>query len=195
MPPSLIVMGTSLGGLGALREILGALPEDFSIPVALVQHRGREPDETLTTLLQISSRLRVCEPEDKEAIMAGRIYVAPADYHLLVECGTFALSTEGRVNHSRPAIDVLFESAAQAYGRGVVGVVLTGASNDGTEGARHIKKQGGLVIVQDPKTAEAPLMPQSAAAVPGVDRVLPVTEIGPYLVALAEARGLGRRAP
>ena len=127
----------------------------------------------------------VVEPGDKEPIEPAHVYVAPADYHLLVERGMFHLSTEHAVAYSRPSIDVLFESAADAYGDKLTAVVLTGANADGAAGAQRVKERGGFLIVQDPLTAEAPVMPQAAIAAARVDRILPLDRIGPLLVELA----------
>ena len=184
MRNKVIVVGTSLGGLDALRSLLTDLPGDFPLPVVVVQHRSVESDDTLSTLLQRHSMLPVKEVEDKEAILPGHVYLAPADYHLLLEEDTFALSTEAPVGYARPSIDVLFESAADAYGERVIGVILTGASKDGAQGAAKIKERGGLVVVQDPDTAESRIMPEAAIAAADIDQVLPLSEIAPFLVNL-----------
>lgn len=120
------------------------------------------------------------EPEDKDPIAEGRVYLAPRDYHLLIEKGNFALSTEAPVYFARPSIDVLFESAAEAYREKVVGIILTGANGDGARGLARIKAAGGLTLVQEPATAQAPEMPQAAIAA-GIDRILPLHEIAPFL--------------
>jgi two-component system chemotaxis response regulator CheB len=180
--PRLVVIGTSLGGMRALQEVLGGLAFDFPLPVAVVQHRG--PDTTpsqMAPLLQLHCALPVAEAEDKQPFRGGHIYLAPSDYHLLVDAGKFALSTDARVQHARPSIDVLFESAADAYRETVLAVVLTGASADGAQGALRVKRRGGTVVAQDPSTAEAPTMPAAAIAAGAVDRVLPLEEIAPYL--------------
>lgn len=177
----IVVMGLSSGGLHALEVLLPALPKDFPLPVALVQHRASASDASHVAQLQKHSALPVAEPEDKEAIRRGQVYVAPADYHLLVEGGHFALSTEAPVWHARPSIDVLFESAAAAYGEAVIGVLLTGANQDGAQGLAAIKRSGGLAVVQDPKTAQAPEMAKAAIAAAAVDTILPLEEIGPFL--------------
>ena len=122
------------------------------------------------------------DADDKQWIKPGTVYFAPADYHLLVEKGEFSLSVDEAVHHSRPSIDVLFESAADAYGAALIGVILTGANDDGAAGARRIKSRGGLVVAQDPKTAEAPAMPAAAIAAGAVDQILPLDQIGPFLV-------------
>jgi two-component system chemotaxis response regulator CheB len=130
----------------------------------------------------------VREVDDKEAIEPRHVYLAPPDYHLLVERGSFALSTDERVQHARPSIDVLFESAADAYGERVIGIVLTGANEDGAAGLARIADRGGLAIVQDPESAERRAMPDAAIAA-GTPTVLPLEEIGPFVAArcVAEA--------
>jgi two-component system, chemotaxis family, protein-glutamate methylesterase/glutaminase len=177
----IVVIGTSTGGLAAMQVLLPGLSEDFPWAVALVQHRSKEPGSELCKFLQRSCRLKLAEPEDKEPIRAGRVYLAPRDYHLLVEKGNFALSSDGPVYFARPSIDVLFESAADAYGEHVVGIVLTGANGDGARGLARIKAGGGLALVQDPATARAPEMPQAAMAATEVDRILSLSEIAPFL--------------
>lgn len=186
MEVAIVVIGASLGGLKALKALLGTLPKDFPLPLAIVQHRGKEADETLTRLLREVCALPVSEVRDKDRIVPGHLYVAPSDYHLLVERGWFALSTEAPVNYARPSIDVLFESAADTYGDGVIGVILTGSSEDGTKGAARIKARGGSVIVQDPATAEAPAMPSAAIAAAPVDRILPLSSIAAFLMEEAD---------
>ena len=183
MQYEIVVVGTSLGGLKALQTLLAGLPKDFPLPVAIVQHRGKASGDGLAAFLQTASALQVREAEDKEPIVPGMVYLAPADYHLLVESGAFMLSTEAPVAFSRPSVDVLFESAADAYGAGVIGVVLTGANIDGARGAVAIKRRGGLVVVQDPATAEAVAMPEAARAA-GCDHILPLLDIPPFLVRL-----------
>jgi two-component system, chemotaxis family, protein-glutamate methylesterase/glutaminase len=163
----IVVVGTSWGGLSALRTLVGSLPGAMDLPVVCIQHRHRDSDTLLATLLQDHARRPVCEVEDKMPIERARVYIAPADYHLLVDRGSFTLSVDDAVRYSRPSIDVTFESAADAYGRAVIGVVLTGANADGAAGLRRIVARGGLGLVQSPLTAESPTMPQAAiAAVP-----------------------------
>jgi two-component system chemotaxis response regulator CheB len=183
MTPAVVVIGTSLGGLHALQVVLGGLPRGFALPIVIVQHRGKHPDDGLSRLLRAHCGLKVSEPLDKERIDPGHVYVAPADYHLLVERGFLALSTEAPVNYARPAIDVLFESAAQSYGGGVIGVVLTGANHDGAAGAARIQARGGRVLVQDPASAESGPMPLAALAATGVTPT-PLHEIAAELAAL-----------
>jgi two-component system chemotaxis response regulator CheB len=164
-----IVIGASAGALEALSAILPALPEDFTLPIMIVVHVPPHRDSALAELFQARCRLRVKEAEDKEPIVPGTIYFAPSDYHLLVEEGhSLALSSDEPVLFSRPAIDVLFESAAEAYEAGLVGVVLTGANGDGARGLKAIADAGGRALVQSPRGAFAATMPEAAIeAVPG----------------------------
>lgn len=180
----IVVVGTSLGGLNALGTVLGGLPKTFPLPIVVVQHRGREVSEGLAEFLARKSALPVVEPSDKQPILPGSAYLAPADYHLLIEPGHFTLSTEAPVQFARPSIDVLFESAADAYGSHVIGVVLTGSNADGARGAERIARKGGLVVVQDPATAESPIMPASAIA-RGMDCIHPLPEIAPFLTSVS----------
>lgn len=185
----LIVVGTSLGGLNALTTVLSRLPARLPVPVAIVQHRGTGFDATLATLLGSASRMPVLEAEDKMALEKGQVYLAPADYHLLIEGrALLSLSTDPPVRFARPSIDVLFESAGSVFGGGVVGVVLTGASADGAEGLRTISARGGVAVVEDPRTAESSTMPAAALAAAPAAAVLPLQRIPDYLVALADGR-------
>jgi len=179
-PVEVVAIGTSLGGLEALELLLAALP--IGMPaIAVVQHRRADEDSRLLHLLSTHSTLPVVEPDDKEALLAGHVYLAPADYHLLVEVGSLALSTDAPVKHARPSIDVMFESAACAYGANVIGVVLTSASDDGVEGVRAIRRRGGRVIVQDPRTALSPILPAAVIERAGADRVMPLDDIAGWL--------------
>ena len=177
----LVVVGTSWGGLAALRTLVAGLPASFMMAVTLVQHRHKDSDHLLRMLLQERSLLEVCEVEDKMPLEHGRIYVAPPDYHTLVEPGHFSLSTEAPVRYSRPSIDVTFTSAADSYAHRTVGVVLTGANADGAQGLRHISDRGGLALVQDPTTAESPTMPSAAMKSVPRARVMPLTDIVSFL--------------
>lgn len=183
----LIVIGCSMGGMHALQRIFQALPEGFCIPIAVVQHRYRNSNEGLPDFLRRNSTLNVVDTTDKEWIKPGTVYLAPANYHLLVERGELSLSVDEKVEYSRPSIDVLFESAADAYGAAVIGIVLTGANADGARGAKRIKSRGGFVIAQDPATAESPIMPRAAIEMARVDRILPLDRIGPFLVELCRS--------
>jgi two-component system chemotaxis response regulator CheB len=181
----LVVVGASFGGFDALKTVLRALPASFPVPVAIVQHVGT-PGSGLATLLQRYSSLVVADAEDKDDLYPGFAYLAPPGYHLLVERGSLALSIDPPVEHARPSIDVLFESAADVYGPEVVGVILTGTGRDGAAGLTHIKRRGGLAVVQDPGTARRPAMPEAALASTPVDLVLPVEKIGGWLVQLPD---------
>ncbi|MDQ3517019.1 MAG: chemotaxis protein CheB [Gemmatimonadota bacterium] len=181
---ALVVIGTSWGGLHALTTLLRGIPRAFSIPLIVVQHRGREVMSILPELLQEHTSLTVGDAEDKESLLAHHVYLAPADYHLLVEQGFMSLSTDPFVKYSRPSIDVTFQSAADSYGERTIGVVLTGANDDGAQGLRRIADRNGYAIVQDPATAESPAMPAAALrAVPGA-RVLQLAQIASYLTSL-----------
>jgi two-component system, chemotaxis family, protein-glutamate methylesterase/glutaminase len=181
----LIVIGASWGGLSALECVLGALPDDFATPIAIAQHRAVDSGSgMLSSALGRRSGRDVREAGDKDAIEHGRVYVAPADYHLLVEPDGFALSTEGHVHYARPSIDVLFDSAADVYAERLAAVVLTGANDDGAYGAMRVRRRGGVTIAQDPATAERPEMPRAAIETGAVEQVLPLEEIGPALVEL-----------
>ncbi len=184
MPFALVVVGTSLGGLSALRIMLEGLPEHFPAAIAVVQHRDRSSRDTLSRTLQQESRLPIVDVEDKEPICPGCVYLAPADYHLLVEPEQFSLSVDAPVSFAKPSIDVLFESAAEVYQSRTIGVVLTGANHDGAQGLAKIKFRGGFTIVQDPRTAECPSMPEAALSKSVVDRILPLKRIPPLLFAL-----------
>lgn len=185
-PVSLIAVGASWGGLKALRAIAHGLPPHFRVPIAFVQHRSKESG-ALRDLLQDCTSLIVCEVEDKQPIMGGYIYLAPPDYHLLVDGDEFSLSVDDPVRYSRPSIDVFFESVAERFGAGAVGVVLTGANEDGAEGLRQIAARGGLAIVQDPRTAESPIMPRAALKAVPAAQTLPLERIAPHLVSMATA--------
>ncbi len=181
----IIVVGTSYGGLAALQTMLPALAPDFRMPVVIVQHRGKDSDN-LCEFLQRHSALPLSEPNDKEAIAPGRVYLAPRDYHLLIERDGFALSTEAPVAYARPSVNVLFESAADVYQEHVVGVVLTGTNTDGARGLAKIKSYGGLCVVEDPASAESRGMPAAAIAATPVDAILPLARIAPFLNQLSQ---------
>ncbi len=165
----LVAIGGSLGGLTALREMLPLLPEDFSLAVIVLLHQYRH-STGLTRMLAAHSTLPLSTIDDKAEVVRGRIHVCPANYHTLCERGgTFALSIEPPVNFSRPSIDVLFQSAAEVYGASAIGVLLSGASNDGAAGLASIKAAGGVALCQDPATAEQPTMPRAALARTAID--------------------------
>lgn len=180
--PHVIVIGASAGGLKALEVLLGGLPRGFAVPIVAVQHRARESSDTYAEVLGRLTPLPVREIEDEEKLRAPGVYLAPPDYHVLIEPGRIALSIDDPVSYSRPSIDVLFESAADVYGAKVLAVLLTGANADGSKGIARIKQAGGVAIVQDPHTAESPEMPAAAIASAPVDRVLPLEEIAAEIV-------------
>ncbi len=185
-----IVLGVSAGGLDALSRLLPELPADFALSLIVVQHIAPSSDNFWVQLLNDKTNLAVKEADEKEAIEKGCVYFAPPGYHLLVEQDrTFGLSVDKRVNHSRPAIDVLFESAAEAYRDGLAGVVLTGANHDGAQGLKRIKQIGGLTIVQDPADAESSAMPRAAIQAARPDHVLSLADIGPLLTSLPAREG------
>ena len=177
-----IVIGSSAGGFAALAEVLPRLPAALPQTVVVVQHLHPDCGEYLVEFLGQRCALPVKEAEDKEPILPGVIYLAAARYHLLIERDrTFALSADDKVHYARPSIDVLFESAAAAYGSKLIGVVLTGANADGAAGLAAIKSRGGLAVVQDPTTAEVSFMPHAALAATTVDHVLDLNAIGRLL--------------
>ena len=178
----LVVIGASWGGLHAVSTLLEGLGGTCPAAIVVGQHRGTEGGERLAGILQRRTALRVRDAEDKDDLVPGTVFLAPTDYHTLIEAGgTIALSTEEEVRYARPSIDVLFRSAAEAYHERCVGVVLTGANADGADGLRLIKELGGVAIVQDPSTAERREMPAAAIAATDADAVLPLEEIGPFL--------------
>jgi len=192
----IVVIGTSWGGLSALRDLIGRLPSEFSLPVVIVQHRHKQSDHLLARLLQDRTPLSVSDVEDKAPIKRGNVYLAPADYHLLIESGFFSLSIDEPVRYSRPSIDVTFVSAADTYGDRSVGVVLTGANGDGARGLKRIFQRGGLAIVQRPDTAESPTMPLAALACVPEARSQTLEEIADTLGSLQAAEaGPAQRSP
>ena len=183
MRRELIAIGASWGGLRAVGDVLAGLPDDFAPAVVVAQHRSRDSvPGALTQALGRRTRLSVCEPDDKEPIQGGHVYLAPPDYHLLVEPGHVELSVDAPVTFSRPSIDVLFESVADSYGDRAVGVVLTGASSDGAAGLLRLREAGALTIVQDPDEAERREMPQAAVDAGAAVRVCPLAEVPRLLV-------------
>jgi two-component system, chemotaxis family, protein-glutamate methylesterase/glutaminase len=178
----IVVIGVSIGALNAMKTILGQLPSGFPLPIVIVIHRERFSDETLQILLAGFGNLPVIEPEDKDDFKPGTIYIAPPDYHLLFEEKHFSLSKDLPVNHARPSIDVLFESAAETFGSMAIGVILTGSSKDGAKGLAAIKKAGGLCIVQHPYEAESNILPTAALTLVPDAEILKLEEIVPNLL-------------
>lgn len=186
--PEAIVMGASAGGVSALLSVLTPLPADFAIPVICVLHLPDDHDSQLAEVFTRKLRRPVREARDKERLEAGMIYVAGPGYHLSLEHDrSLSLSQEERVHFSRPSIDILFESAADACGPALVGVLLTGASEDGAAGLACIRERGGMTIVQDPAQAQVSIMPAAALALHRPDHILPLNGIG-HLLAKLEAQ-------
>ena len=185
-----IVIGLSAGGMNAMKIIFSLLPKDFNTSIIIVQHISPRSDSQWIDLLNDKSNLTIKEADEKEKIEKGTVYIAPANYHLLIEKNkTFSLTIDERVNFARPSIDVLFESAAEAYKNKLIGVVLTGSNHDGAKGIKRIKECGGLVIVQDPKTAESAYMPTSAIAAVKPDYILSLEEITDLLIKIDKQKG------
>ena len=181
----LVCMGASWGGLKAVGQVLADLPEDFDLPIAIAQHRHRDSQaETLVELLQAKTDRPVLDVDDKMPIASRHVYIAPPNYHLLVERGSFALSVDEHIQYARPSIDVLFETAAHAYGAGVIGIILTGANADGALGLARIKNAGGVALIQDPRGAARRTMPDAAIAATVADAILPLEEIGKFIYGL-----------
>lgn len=178
-----IVIGVSSGGMNVMKIMFPLLPSDFRIPIIIVQHIGARSDNQWIKLLNEKCNLNIREADEKEEIKAGNVYIAPSNYHLMIEKNkTFSLSIDERVNFARPSIDVLFESAAEAYKDSLIGVVLTGSNHDGARGLKKIQEYGGLAIIQDPETAESSSMPESAMALITADYILPLEKIIELLI-------------
>jgi two-component system chemotaxis response regulator CheB len=184
-----VVIGASTGGLAALGEILSSLPKNFPLPIIIAQHLHATQDDGYLNYFANRSLLPIKDADEKERLRQGHIYFAPPNYHLLIEKDrTFSLSVDPRVKYSRPSIDVLFESAADVFSSLLIGIVLTGANDDGTLGLMAIKERGGLTIAQEPSTAEADYMPRAAITGGAVEHILPLSEIGPFLCSLVKAK-------
>ena len=188
LPPfSLVVMGASAGGAAVLTAILQTLRSPYPIPILAVQHRSPNSRNFFETI-KVSSGIKIKEPEDKETAEADHFYLAPADYHLLVNPdGTMSFSVEEKVLFCRPSIDLLFESAARFFGKRTIGVILTGANGDGAMGLGMIRAAGGVTIVQNPSSAYCREMPEAAIKTGGADYILEPGEIAEKLNQLAGA--------
>ena len=174
----IIVMGASAGGIDAMRILFNGLPEDFRIPILAVLHMGRGIHSEIPLVFGRSRTKRLLFAEDKMTVDAGWVYLAPPDYHLLLEKGRrLSLSVEPRVHYCRPAVDVLFESAAYAEGSRVAGILLTGGNEDGAAGLLKIREYGGITIIQEPDTAEISAMPRAARNLFSPDLVAPLSGI------------------
>ena len=187
-----MVIGGSAGSFEAISFLLGALPPDFPLPILVVVHLHHSDGGALAEHLGQLSPLPVVDPGDKESILPGRVYVAPANYHMLVERqGVIALSTEERVNWSRPSIDVLMESAAHVWGQGLIAIVLSGANADGAQGLVAVKAAGGLTIAQNPAEASYEVMPQAAVDTGAVELVMNISEMAQRLSDLVSVGEVG----
>jgi two-component system chemotaxis response regulator CheB len=185
MTYDLICVGASWGGLEAIGRLLADVPDDVDVPIVIAQHRSASSAPGgLAELLHMRITRPVEDVDDKTVIEPRHVYLAPPDYHLLVEPGWFSLSVDERVQHARPSIDVLFESAAHTYGAGVIGIILTGANHDGAAGLAAIKRAGGVAVVQDPAGAARRTMPDAAIAATAADAVLPLEDIGKFVYGL-----------
>lgn len=174
----IVVIGASAGGLAALQSILANLDKDISVPIIIVQHLSSDSGVSILNLLKKYSVIELSEPIDKENLLGHHVYLAPADYHLMVQRDrTFSLSLDPKVNYCRPAIDVLFETVAEVYLDKTLGIILTGANKDGTLGCMAINKFSGVVIVQKPEEAKIPVMPQSVIEAGIADYILTLDEI------------------
>lgn len=181
----LICIGASWGGLRAVGQVLSDIPAELEQPIVVAQHRHPDSHEdALGELLGMKIARPVRDVEDKMPIEKRNVYLAPLDYHLLVQPGWFSLSVDARVQFARPSIDVLFDSAAEAYGESVIGIILTGANEDGAAGLARIKERGGVALIQDPAGAERRAMPDAAIAATIADAVLPLDGIGHFVYGL-----------
>ena len=181
----IVVAGASLGGFRALKALLSGLPKDFPLPIVVVQHRSLDESELLAALLANHVSLPVVEIHDKQEIKDGRIFVGPSNYHVLIDGDHLALTTEAPVWDWRPSIDVLFESAAESFGEGVLGVLLTGMNRDGAAGLKRIKECGGHTLLQDPLSAEGQVVPKRVIESIPADSVLPVEKIASFMMDLS----------
>ncbi len=178
----LIIIGGSSGSLEVIMKLLPVLRKDLAVPIIIVMHRNTTADSALTELLASRTQLRVKEADDKDVMEAGCIYIAPPDYHLLVEAdGTLSLDASERVHYCRPSIDVSFMSAAVAYKESLLAILLSGANADGAAGIKEIKVDGGYTIVQDPLEAGVAYMPEQALLTNAVDKVMKAEEMGEWL--------------
>jgi two-component system chemotaxis response regulator CheB len=182
-----IVIGVSAGGLFTLTTILEKLPYDYPIPVIIVQHRSKDQKDLLEEVLQNKCDIKIKQADEKEKIEGGCVYIAPPDYHLLVEENkTFSLSADEPVRFSRPSIDVLFESAAFVFKDALIGIILTGASNDGAAGIVMVRKYGGLTIAQDPEEAQFSFMPSASIETKQIEHVWKLAEIRDFLLEIID---------
>ncbi|HEX8961492.1 MAG TPA: chemotaxis protein CheB [Rhodocyclaceae bacterium] len=183
---SAVAIGVSSGGVQALKLLLGELPRDYPLPILIVQHISPDAGNGMAKLLDDLCAIRIKEADEQDRIVPATVYLAPPNYHLLVEReGFLSLSADPPVSYARPSVDVLFESAAAVFGPQLVAIVLTGANWDGARGVQAVKRRGGVVIVQDPADADTPQMPQAALAAVDVDHVVPLAAMPALLRRLA----------
>lgn len=184
-PIQAVVVGASAGGVEALLKVFGQLPKGFGVPILVVLHLPDERDSQMAQVFGHRLAIPVQEAQDKQNIQPGTLYVATPGYHLSVEADrSLSLSLEEPVHHSRPSIDVLFESAADVFGPNLLAVVLTGANNDGAQGLARVRELGGITVVQDPDEAQVSTMPEAALALQEPDHILTLQGIGQLLAAL-----------
>lgn len=182
-----VVIGVSAGGMRAMAEVLSGLSGDFGLPILVVQHVSRDSNGYLAKHLSEKGTLEVLEAEDKTPIVPGKVFLAPPNYHMLVgDEDSLVLSVDGHVNFARPSVDVLFESAAEVYGSGLIGIILTGANDDGSKGLAEIAAAGGVVVVQDPESAEVDSMPRAALEKVPSAKIMKLKEISEFLMQLQE---------
>jgi len=180
-----VIIGCSTGGVNALCTILSRIPKDFPLPIIIVSHLCPNTISLLSNVLDKNTELSVLDAEEKVIPKAHHVYTAPPNYHLLIDDnGEFALNVDPKVCFSRPSIDVSFETAAEYYRENLISIILTGANSDGTQGAKMVKNNGGLVIVQTPESAEAKTMPNSVINAGYADHVLPLQDISAKLLEL-----------
>lgn len=177
-----VVIGGSAGSFQGITKILQALPERFPLPILLSLHRLKHVRSGFVEALSIKSNIQVIEPYDKETIKSGKAYLAPSNYHMYVELNKkIALSTEEPVNHSRPSIDLTFETAASAYRDKLLGIILSGANKDGAYGLKKVKQLGGTAIVQDPKECQVKTMTEASLKLTQVDHIFTTQQIISFL--------------
>ena len=187
----LIVIGASAGGLEAILQILTVLPKDFSLPIVIAQHQASQNVSYFADILNKKIAIKVVDAEDKMSIKRSTIYLAPPAYHLQIEADqVFSLSTDEPVHYARPSIDVLFESAANVYKQALIGILLTGANEDGAEGIATIQKQGGVILIQDPKTASSPEMPSAGIRLTNTTHIYPPQDIANQILKLIQGENV-----
>ena len=173
-----IVIGGSAGSFQGISRMLSELPDNFQLPIIMCLHRLKHVRNGFVEALSLKSIAEVIEPFDKQPVKKGKVYLAPANYHMAIELGNyFSLSTEDMVNNSRPSIDITLQSAAYAYGDKLIGILLSGANRDGAIGMQHIKKKGGMTIVQNPEECMIDTMPKAALSLTSIDHVMNIDEI------------------